>query len=123
MKHVATHQKMFHLKPNFDRALYDGKTVEFMFDQERALLLLTGRFVLQSGPNYECMDIHYCGRLDPLDPPEASYVFQLSQAHLESTVPASKSGAKVDFLMERPVWHRDCLNDAVGDTNREPGFC
>jgi hypothetical protein len=109
MKHLNTNQKLLHSKPNTDRATYDGKTVEFIFDQGRALLLLTGRFVFQSRPDYECIDIRYNGQLHPLDPPQASYVFQLSQAHLESTVPATKPGSTVDFLMERPLWRRDCL--------------
>jgi hypothetical protein len=122
MKHIDTNQKLLHSKPNIDRAMYDGKTVEFIFDQGIALLLLTGRFVFQSRPNYERIDVLYTGRLDPLDPPQASYVFQLYQAHLASTVPAGKPGAKVDFLMERPLWRRDCLNQAFAESNREPGF-
>lgn len=98
---------MFHFLPNADSAMYDGKTVEFIFDQDRTLSLLTGRFVMQSGPDHESMDIYYIGRLNPFDPPRACYVFQLSRAHLESTIRANKPGAKVDFIMERPLWHYD----------------
>lgn len=106
MKHI-TPEKMFHSEPDINSDVFDGKTVEFLFDQDQTLLLLTGRFVVQSGPNYERMDIHYTGRLDPFDPPHPCYVFQLSQAHLESTVRVNKPGSKVDFLMERPLWRHE----------------
>src|SRR5215813_2809799 len=109
MKHFAIQEETFHLGPNAVSAKYDGKTVEFIFDQQRALSLLIGRFVIQSGPDYESMDIYYTGRLDPFDPPHACYVFEVSQAHLESTVRANKPGAKVDFIMERPLWRYNRL--------------
>jgi len=66
--------------------------------------LLTGQFIVQSGPSYESTDIYYAGRIDPLDPPQVCYLFQLSQAHLDSTVRVHRPGAKADFLMERPLW-------------------
>jgi hypothetical protein len=118
MKQPATHREMFHLVQNADSTKYDGKTVEFIFDRDRALSLLTGRFVFHSGPNHESMDIYYIGRLDPLDPPFACYVFQLSRAHLESTIRANKPGAKVDFIMERPLWCYDRINPTLCPPHR-----
>src|SRR6266481_1389974 len=103
MKPSATNENMFHLQADIDTALYDGRTVEFIFEQDRGLMLLTGRFVVERGPDYEYLDIHYTGRLDPFDPRHSCYIFQLSRAHLESTIRANKPARKVDFLMERPL--------------------
>ena len=123
MKLPAAFREMFHLVRTGDNAKYDGKTVEFIFDQDRALSLLTGRFVVHSGPNHESMDIYYIGRLDPQDPPLACYVFQLSRAHLESTIRPNKPGAKVDFIMERPLWHYDRVNSASLRPPQRASFC
>ena len=41
MKHLNTNQKLLHSKPNTDRATYDGKTVEFIFDQSIGHVFVT----------------------------------------------------------------------------------
>jgi hypothetical protein len=115
MKQVAAPAKLFRLPPNRLCEKYDGKTVEFIFDLDGKLVLLTGQFVTDVGPEFECVDVHYAGRLDPHDPPYAYYVFHLSRAHLRSTVPASKPGSKVDFLMERPLVACECLRSDFED--------
>jgi hypothetical protein len=88
---------------------YDGKTVEFLYDLGGKLLLLTGRFVADLTSDLRSLDIHYNGRLDPHDPPFSDYCFHLSEAHLRSTVPATKPGSQVDFLMETPLPARACI--------------
>jgi hypothetical protein len=115
MKQTAVPGKLFRLEPNGHWEKYDGKTVEFIFDLDGRLLLLTGQFVTYYGREFECVDIHYAGRLDPQDPPYAYYVFHLSRAHLRSTVAASKPGATVDFLMERPLVARGCVRGTFED--------
>lgn len=107
--------KLFQLNPNLARQKYDGKTVEFIYELDEELLLLTGQFVVDTAPDYERVDIHFAGRLDPVDPPYTYYVFHLSQAHLKSTHAAKKPGAKVDFLMERPLWSRQCVKEATSE--------
>ena len=115
MKQIDAPGKLFQLRLNGNFERYDGKTVEFLFDLDQKLLVLAGQFVVHATPESECVDIHYAGRLDPHDPPYTSYTFHLSQAHVSSTVRANKPGSKVDFLIERPLWSRECERNAFED--------
>jgi hypothetical protein len=117
MKQVAAPGKLFRLEPNSHWEKYEGKTVEFIFDLDGKLVVLTGRFVTCGGPEFECIDILYAGRLDPRDPPYTHYVLHLSRAHLRSTVPARRPGATVDFLMEKPLAARQCARRTFDDWN------
>jgi hypothetical protein len=104
MKQSDAPGKLFRLKPDRSSLNYDGKTVEFLYDLDGRLLLLTGHFVVRLRPQ---PDIRYTGRLNPHDPPGSDYWFHLSEAHLRSTVPA-KPGSQVDYLMEKPLLAREC---------------
>lgn len=77
--------------------------MEFLYDAEEKLLLLTGQFLAHLTSEFDCVVIHYSGRLDPHDPPCSDYVFHVSKAHLRSTSPATRFDSRVDFLMERPL--------------------
>ena len=113
MKQLDAGRKLFQVKPNSPCEQYDRKTVEFIYELDEKLILLTGRFAVRNKTENECVDIHFDGQLDPVDPPGTYYVFHLSQAHLNSTHPAKVPGAKVDFLMERPLWSRECVKEAT----------
>jgi hypothetical protein len=119
MKQIDVPGKLFRLQPNRYCDTYEGKTVEFIYDLDGKLVLLIGRFMTRIRLGLECLDIHYTGRLDPHDKPQTSYVFQLSRAHLRSTVPADKPGSTVDFLMERPLLARECMKSAFEDERSE----
>jgi len=116
MKQVVTPGKLFRLEPNRHYEKYDGKTVEFLFDLDGRLVLLSGEFVTHVTHEFECVDIHYTGRLDPHDPPYAYYVFHVSRAHLRSLVAANRPGSKVDFLMERPLITSECVRNMFEDS-------
>lgn len=103
MRTIAAPGKVFRSVSSCESRKYDGKTVEFIFDLDGKLFLLSGRFVAHHGTGFETLELHYAGRLAPQDPPGATYVFRVSQAHLRSTAPAAKPGAKVDFLMDKPL--------------------
>ncbi len=103
MKPVAALEKVSRWQPNGDCEKYDGKTVEFLYDQGGRLMLLSGQIAVLLKPKFETVEIHYTGRLDPQDPPYSSYVFRVSQAHLRSAVPAARQGTKVDLFMEKPL--------------------
>src|SRR5216684_6991628 len=109
MNPVKPPEKLFQLSPDHNHEKYDSKTVEFIYDSDGTLLVLTGRFVVHIEPKYECVDIHYAGRLDPLDPPYANYVFHVSDADLRSAVPARKPGSSANFLLDRPLWPSGCM--------------
>jgi hypothetical protein len=116
MKQFDAPGKLFRLEPNRHWEKYDGKTVEFILDLDGKLLLLTGRFITHAEPEFECVDIHYAGRIAPYDPPYGCYVFHLSKAHLRSTVATDQSGSnKADFLMERPLVPRESVRSRSGD--------
>ena len=115
MKQTEALKQLFQLKPDHNTEKYGSKTVEFIYDLGEQLLLLTGRFVVHSWQEFDSVDIHYTGRLDPLDRPYTSYVFHLSQAHLRSTVPARKLGSKAEFLMERPLCPDQCVKSRIDD--------
>jgi hypothetical protein len=91
----------------------EGKWVEFLFDLEGRLLLLTGEFVRRPGQSVDSMDILYTGRLAPIDPPASQYLFHLSKSHLRSAAPSTRMGSKADFVMEKPVQASEC--DRVAD--------
>ena len=97
------------LRPHLGRAVsgYDGKTVEFLCELGGRLLLLIGQFTFKSSPDVGVLAIQYSGKLYFEDSPVSEYVFLPTQAHLRSTVPATRAGAKVDFLMEKPFLPRD----------------
>jgi hypothetical protein len=122
MRHAKTPQKPFQLSPGRDYEKYDGKTVEFICDSDGALLVLTGRFVVHIGPKYQCVDIHYAGRLDPLDPPYANYVFHVSDADLRSAIPARNLGSPANFLLERPLWSSGCRKLANAEVQPRAGI-
>jgi hypothetical protein len=82
---------------------YDGKTVEFLCEQDGKLLLLTGRFVARITRGGERLEIHFTGRLEASDSPDTSYIFQVLQPHLRSLVPATRRSADADFFMEKPL--------------------
>ena len=105
--------ELFQLTPNHAGQKYDRKTVEFIYELDEELLVLTGQFVVDTTPDYERVDIRFAGRLDPVDPPCTYYVFHLSPAHLKSTHPSKRPGSKVDFLMERPLWSHECVKEAI----------
>jgi hypothetical protein len=115
MKQTEALEQLFQLKPDHNGEKYGNKTVEFIYDSGGTLLLLTGQFVVQSRPEFEAVDIYYTGRLDPLDLPCTYYVFHLSQAHLRSTAPARRPGSRADFVMERPLWLRECVKTNLDD--------
>ena len=115
MKQTDTPGKSFRLELNRNCGRYDGKSVEFIYDLDGNLLLLTGQFGVHITPEFGCLDIHYTGRLHPFDPPCSEYVFHLSQAHLKSTVAATKPGSKADFLMERPLLACECVKSDFAD--------
>ncbi|HZR21503.1 MAG TPA: hypothetical protein VFE51_29750 [Verrucomicrobiae bacterium] len=109
MDPVKPAEKLFQLSPDHNHEKYDNKTVEFICEWDGTLLVLTGRFVVHVGPNYERVDIHYTGRLDSLDPPYANYVFHVSHPDLRSAVPARKPGSSANFLLDRPLWPSGCM--------------
>lgn len=97
----------------FPPETYVGKTVEFLFEVNGRLLLLTGEFAAITGAA-EAVCIHYTGRLHANDHPASEYLFQLTQAHLRSTRPATRPAARVDFLMEQPLIAYDCMSTGQG---------
>jgi hypothetical protein len=114
MKSVASGPEKSRLKPTSRTQRYGGKSVEFLYDWNEQLLLLTGRFVARArgSDGGEHLDLHYTGRLDPHDQPATDYIFRLSSAHLRSTVRAARPGAKADFVMEKPLLACDCITRA-----------
>lgn len=112
MKRVDDLDKLLRLQPDHISDQFDGKTVEFICDLGGNLLLLTGQFAVRISQEFSGVDIHYSGRLDPLDPPHSHYVFHLSQAHLRSTIPARKPGSMVDYLMEKSLSRHERVNPA-----------
>jgi len=114
MKSVASGPGKSRLKPTSRTQRYGGKSVEFLYDWNGQLLLLTGRFVARArvSDGGEHVDLHYTGRLDPHDQPATDYIFRLSSAHLRSTVRAIRPGAKADFVMEKPLLACDCITRA-----------
>jgi hypothetical protein len=113
MKQIEAPAKPIYLKPDPNSLRYDRRTVEFLCDLGSELLLLTGRFVVGVVRGLEHVDIHYKGRLDPRDPPCSDYCFHLSEAHLRSTVPATRPGSQVDFLMEKPLLPHDWIRQTA----------
>src|SRR5215471_18623935 len=108
MKLGIAPEKLFQLKAARHCSQFDGKTVEFFYELEGNLVLLTGRLVLHASDGRESVFLHYIGRLASGDPLRSSYTFRLSQAHLKSIFPAAKPGSKMSLLMERPLLPRDC---------------
>ena len=115
MKQLDAPGKPFRLEPNDHCEKYDGKMVEFIYDRDGKLMVLTGRFVTHLSAEFELVDIHYAGRLDPRDPPYVYYVFHISRGHLRSTAPAGRAGSRADFLMEKPLSVGDCVRGACED--------
>ena len=97
------------LDQNLRSTNYAEKIVEFLYDSNGQLLLLTGRFVMRRTGDGTAFRIHYTGRLAPTDPPLTDYIFRLSQAHVRSMRSAVRSTAHVDFLMEKPLQCHDCV--------------
>ena len=115
MKPALADEKTSAPKLGLDCLGLEGKWVEFLFDLEGRLLLLTGEFVRHSGQRIELIDILYTGRLAPIDPPATQYLFHLSKSHLRSTAPSTRRGSKADFVMEKPVLASEC--DKVADAS------
>jgi hypothetical protein len=113
MKPALADEKTWTPKLGLDPPGLEGKWVEFLFEVEGKLLLLTGEFVRHSDRPTDSMDILYTGRLAPIDPPASQYRFHLSKSHLGSTAPAMRTGSKADFVMEKPVFASEC--DRVAD--------
>ena len=108
MKPALANEKSSSPRLGLNRLGLDGKWVEFLFDLEGRLLLLTGKFVRRPGQATESMDILYTGRVAPIDPPASQYLFHLSKSHLRSTVPSTRMGSKADFVMEKPLLASEC---------------
>ena len=130
MRQAKPARKLFQFRPDQNYERYDNKTVEFICDSDGTLLVLTGRFVVHTGPKCEWVEIHYAGRLDPFDAPYGNYVFHVSDADLRSAVPAKKAGSPASFLLERPLWSGECMkleNDEAQLANSAPigsrSFC
>jgi hypothetical protein len=109
MKRAVTSGKWFGSKTTDDCTRFDGKTVEFLFDREGKLQLLTGEFVVHATRGAQYVEVHYTGRLDPNDSPFSDYLFRLSPAHLRSAFATTRPGSQVDFLMEKPLLFTTCV--------------
>jgi hypothetical protein len=109
MKPALGSQKRFRVARTNYCAAYDGKNVEFLYELEGKLLLLTGELVVHLTPDSERVHIHYPGRLDPHDPPGTEYFFRLSQAHLRSLTSTTASHWPIDYLMDRALHPKDCV--------------
>jgi hypothetical protein len=116
MKQTAPPTKLSHLDENRSRMLYDGKTVEFLYDLGGKLLLLTGRFMVRLANQLHQIEIQYTGRLHPHDPPCSDYRFQVSEPHLRSTVAATKPGSPVEFVIETPLRSDECARLETWDS-------
>ena len=75
MKQMESLEELFQLQPDHNGEKYERKTVEFIYDLGGQLLLLTGQIVVNSSPEFECVNIQYTGRLDRHDLPCTDYVF------------------------------------------------
>ena len=122
MKQLESLEKLFQLQPDNNGEKYERKTVEFIYDLGGKLLLLTGKIVVISSPEFEFVNIHYTGRLDRQDLACTDYVFHVSQAHLGSMVPARKPGSRADFLTERPLGSRVCVKTRLNGSYANCGI-
>jgi hypothetical protein len=120
MKVLDTPEKLFRLSPNQYCEGLNGKTVQFLYDLNGSVVESTGELIVHVNPEFERVDIH-TGPLYPFDPPYSYYELHLCQEHVRSLVPA-KPGSKVDLVMERPLWSRECVKRTFNDRNQFGGI-
>src|SRR5579859_5956552 len=80
MKSADVVEKGFRSRPDHSWERYDGKPVEFLYEVDGKLKLLTGQLLVHPLPERQCIDVHYAGRLGLNDPPCSSYLFHVSGA-------------------------------------------
>ena len=82
---------------------YGDKTAMFRVELDGELRALTGKFIIYQTEEGLYIDVEHVGQLQKVEPPNTlGYSFHLSQAHVDSIIPANVPGLKVDFEIQIP---------------------